>query len=152
MDLQKEVRIAFCDITKAFDRVYHPGLLFKLRNAGIDGPLLSWLADYLDNRQQRVVVKGGTSPWSRVKAGVPQGSVLGPLLFLIYINDIVNVVNSSIRLFADDTVLFITVEDPVVAANTLNSDLHEVENWAYKWLVSFNPSKTSSNVYNCSSM
>ena len=146
VDLQKEVRVVFCDITKAFDRVYHPGLLFKLRNAGIEGPLLSWFADYLDHRQQRVVVQGGTSPWSRVRAGVPQGSVLGPLLFLIYINDIVNIVNSPIRLFADDTTLFITVDDPVVAANSLNSDLHEVENWASKWLVLFNPSKTSSMI------
>ena len=144
--MQKEVRIVFCDISKAFDRVYHPGLLHKLEKAGITGPLLMWFNDYLSNRLQRVVIQGGTSSWGRVEAGVPQGSVLGPLLFLIFINDIVNVVRSPIRLFADDTTLFITVNEPAAAAASLNSDLQEIETWAEQWLVVFNPSKTKSMI------
>ena len=146
VDLQKEVRIIFCDISKAFDRVYHPGLLHKLEKVGITGPLLIWFQDYLRDRHQRVVIQGGTSSWGRVEAGVPQGSVLGPLLFLIYINDIVNVVRSPIRLFADDTTLFITVDDPAVASASLNSDLQEVERWSQQWLVVFNPFKTKSMI------
>ena len=77
-------------------------------------------------------------------AGVPQGSILGPLLFLLYINDILNVIGSNIRLFADDTSLFIIVEDPLTAAGSLNTDLDRISEWAATWLVSFNPDKTES--------
>ena len=146
VDKQKEVRVIFCDITKAFDRVYYPGLLYKLERAGITGALLGWFENYLDNRMQRVVIQGGTSSWGRVQTGVPQGSVLGPLLFLIYINDIVNIVRSPIRLFADDTTLFITVNDPAAATASLNSDLQEMERWSHQWLVTFNPSKTKTMI------
>ena len=110
LDEGKEVRAIFCDISKAFDRVWHKGLLFKLNSVGISGSLLQWFTDYLDNRKQRVVIPGVCSDWSLVKAGVPQGSILGPLLFLLYINDIVENINSSVRLFADDTSLYITVK------------------------------------------
>ena len=111
LDDKKDVRIVFCDMTKAFDKVWHEGLLFKLSRIGIRGMLLKWFLDYLHNRLQRVVIRGQSSEWGEIKAGVPQGSVLGPLLFLIYINDIVNGVNSSIRLFADDTTLYLSVND-----------------------------------------
>ena len=93
----------FCDISKAFDRVWHKGLLFKLKQAGIGSTLLQWLANYLLNRKQRVLISGGSSDWLPIGAGVPQGSILGPLLFLIYINDIVMHINSTVKLFADDT-------------------------------------------------
>ena len=83
------MRAVFCDISKAFDRVWHRGLLYKLRRIGISGSLLSWFANYLKDRKQRVVLPGASSNWSIINAGVPQGSILGPLLFLIYINDIV---------------------------------------------------------------
>ena len=96
---------------------------------------------------QRVVVRGGQSQWGRVKAGVPQGSVLGPLLFLIYINDIVEIVRSSIRLFADDTTLFIRVDDASVATSSLNTDLQEIEDWSRQWLISFNPAKTTTMTF-----
>ena len=106
LDEGKEVRAVFCDVSKAFDRVWHTGLLYKLNRAGISGPLLSWFTNYLNNRKQRVVLPGTSSSWKPIKAGVPQGSILGPLLFLIYINDIVEDIHCSIRLFADDTSLF----------------------------------------------
>ncbi len=103
LDDGKEVRAVFCDISKAFDRVWHRGLLFKLSSIGVTGCLYQWFASYLSSRKQRVVYANASSEWSYINAGVPQGSILGPLLFLIYINDIVNEINSKIRLFADDT-------------------------------------------------
>ena len=86
IDDKKDVHIVFCDIKKAFDRVWHTGLIYKLEKCGITGPLLQWLKDYLSDRYQRVIVKVQSSEWGLIKVGVPQGSVLGPLLSLIYIN------------------------------------------------------------------
>ena len=94
---------------------------------------LQWFTDYLHNRKQRVVSPGANSDWTSVNSGVPQGSILGPLLFLLYINDIIENINSSIRLFADDTSLHIIVDNPVEAANQLYSDLSKIHQWATKW-------------------
>ena len=118
-----------------------------VQTVGITGHLLQWFTDYLNNRKQRVVLPGVFSHWTDIKAGVPQGSTLGPLLFLIYINDIVHNINSSIRLFADDTSLYIIVENPIQAATILNSDLSQIYTWASNWLVTFNPSKTESLLF-----
>ena len=93
-------------MSKAFDRVWHKGLLLKLRLIGITEPLLTWFSDYLSNRKQHVVLPGTCSDWSDILAGVPQGSILGPLLFFIYINDIVKDIDTNVRLFADDTSLY----------------------------------------------
>ena len=142
LDNQKDIRIVFCDISKAFDRVWHQGLLFKLQKIGIKGSLLLWFKDYLNNRKQRVVINGQQSSWSNIKAGVPQGSVLGPLLFLIYINDITSVIQSEVRLFADDTILYVYVDNPTESADALNSDLANMSDWANQWLVKFSPPKT----------
>ena len=142
LDSGKEVRAVFCDISKAFDRVWHAGLLAKLKAAGVSGNIHAWSADYLSDRKQRVVLPGAVSDWTYIRAGVPQGSILGPLLFLLYINGIVNDIGSNIRLFADDTSLFIIVDDPVTAAGCINADLGKISNWASTWLVTFNPSKT----------
>ncbi|MCG7877682.1 MAG: reverse transcriptase domain-containing protein [Candidatus Thiodiazotropha endolucinida] len=144
LDDGKEVRAIFCDISKAFDRVWHRGLLHKLEKVGIKSTLLHWLASYLSNRKQRVVLPGGISDWLNIHAGVPQGSILGPLLFLIYINDIVDNIDSSVRLFADDTTLYLIVDDPHVVARQLNSDLEKIHVWAERWLVKFNPAKSES--------
>ena len=91
---------------KAFDRVWHEGLLFKLECIGISGNLLSLLKSFLSSRFQRVVLNGQCSSWLSVQAGVLQGSILGPLLFLIYINDLPGNLQSTVKLFADDTSLF----------------------------------------------
>ena len=133
----------FCDISKAFDRVWHRGLLFKLESIGVSDSLILWFSDYLAERKQRVVLPGAASSWKNIKAGVPQGSILGPLLFLIYINDI----HTCIRLFADDTSLYIIVDNPLQAADTLNADLAKIHSWASKWLASFNPSKSESILF-----
>ena len=123
LDSRKEVREVFCDISKAFDRVWHPGLIHKLREFCVSGNLLRWFENYSQNRCQRVVIPGAKSEWNYIRTDVPKRSILGPLLFLLYINDIVKDIGSNIRIFADDTSLFIIVENPEVAADTLNTDL-----------------------------
>jgi len=101
-----EVRSVYLDMSKAFDKVWHDGLIFKLQQNGIEGNLLKLFKNYLANRKQRVVLNGSESDWGEIKAGVPQGSVLGPLLFLVYINDLEKGIKSSVKFFADDTSLF----------------------------------------------
>ena len=100
------MRGVFLDISKAFDKVWHDGLIFKLKSYGIEGELLLLLKNYLHNREQRVVLNGQTSEWKRIYSGVPQGSVLDPLLFLIYISDLPDGLTSMCKIFADDTSLF----------------------------------------------
>ena len=141
-DSGKEVRVVFCDISKAFDCVWHAGLIHKLKAAGISSDLLSWFVSYLANRKQRVVLPGTESNWNFIRAGVPQGSILGPLLFLLYINDIVTDIGSNIRLFADDTSIYIIVDNPYTAAEILNTDLEKISQWAKTWLVNFKATKT----------
>ena len=121
-----EVRGVFLDISKAFDKVWHEGLIFKLKQNGISGNLLNLLCDFLRNRKQRVLLKGQVSDWSDVRAGVPQGSMLGPLLFLIYINDLSEGLPSNAKLFADDTSLFSVIHDSNTSALELNSDLKKI--------------------------
>ena len=101
-----EVRAVFLDISKAFDKVWHDGLIFKLKQNDTSGSLLKLFENYLLNRKQRVVLNGTYSDYSIIESGVPQGSVLGPLLFLIYINDLEINIKSNIKFFADDTMLF----------------------------------------------
>ena len=134
-----ETRGVFLDMSKAFDKVWHEGLIHKLQTFGITGKLLSLLKDFLSNRSQRVALNGQFSEWKNVNAGVPQGSILGPLFFLIYINDLSDNLKSTVKLFADDVSLFSIVHDPNLSAAELNSDLRKINNWAHKWRMSFNP-------------
>ena len=139
--------IVFCDVYMAFDRVWHRGLLFKLRQNGIDGKLLQWLNSYLTNRKQKVTLKPCASTLKSIFAGVPQGSVLGPLLFLVYINDIAKQLLSLTRLFADDSSLFYAAARLSDIAGIINQDLIMLSNLAIQWLVKFNPLKTAAVLF-----
>ena len=130
------------DISKAFDRVWHEGLLYKLKSNGINGPLLTLIKSFLTNRFQRVVLNGQISNWKEVLAGVPQGSVLGHrygIKVLIFINDIPDKIQSNIKIFADDTSIFSIMKDSIRASAALNKDLNQISNWAFSWKMSFNP-------------
>ena len=116
----------FLDVSAAFDKVWHNGLLAKLGQIGVEGSFLDILSSYLSGRQQIVVVDGIKSDTLDVKAGIPQGSRLGPLLFIIYMNDIINDIESDILIFADDTSLFATGSDPAETADILNRNLEKI--------------------------
>ena len=122
-----EVRGVFLDLSKAFDKVWHEGLLYKLKSNGINGNALQLIKSFLHNRCQRVVLNGESSSWLSIRAGVPQGSVLGPLFFLIYINDLPEGLNSEVKLFADDTSLFSIANCVNTSASTLNKDLLKIK-------------------------
>ena len=101
-----EVRSVYLDFPKAFDRVWHDGLIYKLRRCGISGNLLLLLRSFLSSRKQRTVLNGQSSGCGNISAGVPQGSILGPLFFLIYINELSQNLRCNVKLFADDTSFF----------------------------------------------
>ena len=128
------------DFAKAFDKVPHKRLLSKLKSHGIDGQIHRWIKAWLQNRQQRVTLNGKFSEWKEVKSGVPQGSVLGPLLFLIFINDLDEGVISSICKFADDTKCGGAVNSDE-EVETLRNDLRKLCEWADTWQMKFNVDK-----------
>ena len=119
------MRGIFLDISKGFDKVWHDGLLHKLKAYGVQGELFSLLTNYLQKRKQRVLLNGQTSEWREIISGVPQGSVLGPLLFLMYINDLPDGITSLCKIFADDTSLFSKVHNINKSVNELNVDLEK---------------------------
>ena len=125
--MSREVRHVFLDMSKAFDKVWYEGLLFKLKQNRISGQIRNLFTSYLDKRKQRVLLNGCESHWAIIESGLPQGSVLGPLLFLIYINDLEKGINSGIKLFAYDTSLFSTVTDLTLTASELNHNLKLIE-------------------------
>ena len=122
-----EVRGIFLDISKAFDRVWHEGLIYKIQSTGISGTPLKLIKSFLSGRFQCVLLNGQTSSWSPILAGVAQGSILGPLFFLIYINDLGNNLSSTVKLFADDTSIFSIVHDIDLSSKQLRLGL-SVEN------------------------
>jgi hypothetical protein len=140
VDKKIPVDIAVFDFSKAFDSVPHNLLLSKLVSYGIDDKLISWLSSFLLARRQRVVLEGCPSAWLPVTSGVPQGSVLGPLLFLIYIDDISAGLSSTVRLFADDLIMYSEIPNNSFFSN-FQQDLNKLHDWSVKWEMNFNNSK-----------
>ena len=134
-----DVRGIFLDISKAFDKVWHDGFISKLKSYGAEDELLSLLQNNLQDREQRVVLNGQISGWRKINSGVPQGSVLGPLSFLIYINDPPDGIISMCKIFADHTSLFSKVLDINKSVTEPNTDLEKISQWAYQWKMQFNP-------------
>ena len=118
-----EVQWLFLDVSKAFDKVGHAGLIYKLRQNGISGDLINILNDFLTNRKQGVVLNGPCSSWDDIRAGIPKGSILGPLLFFIYVSNLKNGLKSEYKLFADDTSLISVVHDVSTSTGGINNDL-----------------------------
>ena len=134
------VDVVYLDFQKAFDKVPHDRLVRKLHNIGIRGNLLEWIKEWLRGRQQRVVLNGEASDWVAVSSGVPQGSVLGPLLFIIYVNDLdIGIVNKLLK-FADDTKLLGRVST-AHQFKEVQQDLDRIHDWSKEWGMSFNIDK-----------
>ena len=138
----QQTDVIIMDFAKAFDKVSHWRLVTKLRNYGITGPVNRWIENFLSQRFQRVVCKGHHSEWAPVLSGVPQGSVIGPILFLVYINDLPEHVGATVRLFADDTMMYMAMTGARDAAS-LQQDLDHLAAWEEKWQMKFHPEKCS---------
>ena len=124
-----DVHGIFLDISKEFDKVWHKGLICKLKQNGISGNLVHTSTD----------LNGQFSSWTSIVAGVPQGSILEPLLFLIHINDLPDDLITNAKLFANDTSLFSVVHDVNTSTNNLNNDISKINDWATQWKMNFNP-------------
>ena len=141
-------RAAALDISKDFDRLWHAGLLHKLKLYGILSQIFDLISTFLSNRQLRVVLDGKSSQEYPANAGVPQGSILGPTLFLLYINDLPDNVICNIAIYADDSTLYSKCDQPsnlwqqLELASELESDLEDTVDWCKKWIVDFNAGKT----------
>ncbi len=138
--MTKSLDIVCIDFQKAFDKAPHHKLLYRLKQIGIHGQLHQWIANCLRNRQQRVVTDGFNSEWAPVASGIPQGSVFGSVLFIIYINDVDVGLNDCISKFADDTKIgksVLTNED----RQSRQEDLHKISAWSDRWEMPFNVDK-----------
>ena len=140
LDQGQCIDVVYFDFQKAFDTVCHKRLITKLVHYGIGGNILSWIKSFLTGRQQCVTVNGVSSAPIHVTSGVPQGSVLGLVLFIIFINDLPNAVQGCLKLFADDTKLFRTVVS-TPDCEDLQADINAMEDWSNKWLLKFHPQK-----------
>ena len=142
LDAGHETDLILLDFAKAFDSVCHKRLLLKLKWFGISGPLLAWFESYLSLRLQRVVINGSYSNWNPLKSGVAQGSLLGPTLFLLYINDLPNVImHSKLALFADDSKCFKAIKDGSSDFLSIQDDLNALSNWSTANEIYFQPLK-----------
>ena len=139
MQIGKQTDLILLDLSKAFDKVAHEKLILKLHQYGIRGDTLNWIKDFLDNRKQTVVINGINSDEVPVSSGVPQGSVLGPILFPAYINDLPEQVKSRVKLFADDTAMYLAISS-TTEGQVLQTDLACLEQWVKMWDMQFNPS------------
>ncbi|PIK39484.1 putative RNA-directed DNA polymerase from mobile element jockey-like [Apostichopus japonicus] len=140
LNRQRSVDVVFLDFQKAFDKVPHQRLLLRLKSMGVIGNLLSWIGNWLGNREQRVVINGCASSWQNVTSGVPQGSVLGPLLFVAYINDIDGDILCTAKKFADDTKLYSEVSSKS-DSEKFQADLDKIFSWSQGWQMLFNIDK-----------
>ena len=140
LDNNLPIDTLYLDFSKAFDSVPHERLLIKLHKYGISGDENNWFRSFLSNRKQRVSISGKFSSWTDVLSGVPQGSVIGPLLFLLFINDLPDIVHSCVKIFADDTKLYSSIENEG-DKNKLQLDLNNAIEWSNKWQLPFNASK-----------
>jgi hypothetical protein len=140
LDNRKQIDIIIMDFTKAFDKVPHRRLLLKLWRYGIRGKIHKWIEGFLTHRKQRVVIDGESSEWVNVESSVPQGTVTGPLDFLLFINDLPDNITTNVRLFADDCILYTTVAGPEDAGK-LQQDLDTLTKWQTTWQMEFNPQK-----------
>ncbi len=149
LDNNLQTDFIYLDFSKAFDSVPHHLLIHKLKSFGISGSLLAWFTDYLHDRFQRVVLEGETSDWLPVLSGVPQGSILGPFLFLLYINDMAQGISSSstMALFADDAKVFRCIHS-LDDCTALQDDLNSLMEWSDTWQLSFNKSKCKQLSFN----
>ena len=134
------VDVIYMDYAKAFDKVAHERLLLKLRGYGLNSQIISWIKSFLSNRRQKVKVNGEESTWAEVLSGVPQGSVLGPVLFVCYINDLPDNIKTNVRLFADDTKVYAEATKSN-NRNNLQEDVTYLDKWANIWQLSFNAGK-----------
>ena len=134
------IDVLYLDYRKAFDSVSHKKLLDKLKLSGINGKLLQWLESFLTGRSLRVGVRGSFSKWLNVLSGVPQGSILGPLLFLIFVNEIPRWIVNDMKMFADDTKLWTRISSPE-DSESLQLDLDSLAAWSNEWQLYFNPEK-----------
>ena len=139
----------FLDLSKTFDRIWHKGFLYKQECSGINGKLLTLIETYLADCKQGVFLNGKCSEWVPICAGVPQGSVLGPLSFHIYVQDLIINLKCDVKIFADDTFLFKVVDDVGRSADEINADLDKVQLWAWQWNMQFNANKTKEVVFSC---
>ena len=140
IDSELDVDVILLNFSQAFDKVPHQRLLSKSKSHGISGRVLDWIENCLSGRVQRVQVKGVKSFWESVTSGVPQGSGLGPVLFLIYINDLDEDILRLILKFADDTKIFSTIQSEVDAAN-LQRDIDKLLEWSEIWQMNFKVTK-----------
>lgn len=147
LDRGAEARVVQIDFSAAFDRVNHVGLLHKLRCAGVGGPILGVIQEFLCSRRHRVSVDGCLGQWSPVVSGVPQGSVLGPILFVLYTADLFDTVKSKVLCYADDTTLVAPIPCSTqrsCVGETMSSDLARISEWCSQWDMKLNPAKTKS--------
>ena len=128
------IDVVYFNFSKAFDTVPHKRLIHKLRAYGIGGKLLEWLQSFLSDREQSVVINSVFSSWRPVTSGVPQGSVLGPLLFAIYVNDLPLIVSSNLFMFADDLKLYRSITQPL-DTTLLQHDVNTLFHWTQTWLL-----------------
>ena len=140
MQMGKQTDLILLDLSKTFDKVAHEKLILKLHQYGIRGDTLNWIKDFLDNQKQTVVINGINSDEVPVSSGVPQGSILGPILFLAYINDLPDQVKSRVRLFTDDTAMYLAISS-TTEGQVLQTDLASLERLEKMWDMQFNPSK-----------